>query len=137
MKYGAPKEVKLYYTISEVSDLTAVPAHILRYWEQEFAVLRPRKNRAGNRTYREKDIELIRKIQNLLQVEKFTIDGALRRLQDAGIQTVEDDEPLPEDVGSNSLEAPEIDETKPTIKMDAAKSSAILQSLKEIRDLLR
>ena len=67
---------KLYYSISEVSDITELKAYVLRYWETEFSQLKPPKNRAGNRTYRKKDIEIILKIKDLLYEKKFTIDGA-------------------------------------------------------------
>ena len=67
---------KLYYSISEVSEVTELKAYVLRYWETEFSQLKPPKNRAGNRTYRKKDIEIILKIKDLLYDKKFTIDGA-------------------------------------------------------------
>ena len=67
---------KLYYSISEVSEITELKAYVLRYWETEFPQLKPPKNRAGNRTYRKKDIEIILKIKELLYEKKFTIDGA-------------------------------------------------------------
>ena len=67
---------KLYYSISEVSEITELKAYVLRYWETEFSQLKPPKNRAGNRTYRKKDIEIILKIKDLLYEKKFTIDGA-------------------------------------------------------------
>lgn len=73
---------KMYYSISEVADLTGVKAHVLRYWETEFPSLRPRKNRAGNRNYRPKDIKAILVIRNLLYKEKFTISGARKKLQE-------------------------------------------------------
>ena len=50
---------KLYYSIGEVSEIVGVPSHVLRYWESEFPQLRPKKGRAGNRTYQERDIDLI------------------------------------------------------------------------------
>ena len=71
-----PKVKKLYYSISEVSKLTKLKAYVLRYWETEFTQLNPLKNRAGNRTYRQKDIDIILKIKDLLYKKKFTIDGA-------------------------------------------------------------
>ncbi len=71
---------KKYYSISEVCKITGLEPHILRYWESEFGQLRPKKNRAGNRAYRSKDIELIGTIKNLLYEEKFTIQGARKRL---------------------------------------------------------
>tara|TARA_B000000557_G_C20710679_1_gene415761 strand:- start:70 stop:432 length:363 start_codon:yes stop_codon:yes gene_type:complete len=71
-----PKVKKLYYSIGEVSELTGLKAYVLRYWETEFSQLKPPKNRAGNRTYRQKDINVILKIKDLLYKNKFTIDGA-------------------------------------------------------------
>jgi len=67
---------KLYYSIGEVSKVTELKQYVLRYWETEFKQLKPIKNKAGNRTYREKDIDLILNIKNLLYSQKFTIDGA-------------------------------------------------------------
>ena len=75
-----PKVKKLYYAIGEVSELTRLKAYVLRYWETEFSQLRPPKNRAGNRTYRQKDIDIILKIKDLLYNQKFTIDGARNML---------------------------------------------------------
>ncbi len=71
-----PKVKKLYYSIGEVSEMTDLKSYVLRYWETEFNQLRPPKNRAGNRTYRQKDIEVILNIKELLYNKKFTIDGA-------------------------------------------------------------
>ena len=75
-----PKVKKLYYSIGEVSNLTKLKPYVLRYWETEFTQLNPSKNRAGNRTYRQKDIEIVLKIKNLLYKKKFTIDGARSNL---------------------------------------------------------
>jgi len=71
-----PKVKKLYYSIGEVSDLTGLKAYVLRYWETEFSQLKPPKNRSGNRTYRQRDIEIILNIKDLLYARKFTIEGA-------------------------------------------------------------
>ena len=71
-----PKVKKLYYSIGEVSDLTNLKAYVLRYWETEFSHLKPPKNRAGNRTYRQKDIDIILEIKDLLYNKKYTIEGA-------------------------------------------------------------
>ena len=67
---------KKYFSIGEVASLCNVKPHVLRYWETEFKQLSPPKNRAGNRTYRQKDIDLILKIKDLLHGKKFTIEGA-------------------------------------------------------------
>ena len=71
---------KLYYSIGEVSKITDLKQYVLRYWETEFKQLNPNKNKAGNRTYRQKDIDLILDIKNLLYIEKFTIEGARKML---------------------------------------------------------
>ncbi len=71
---------KAYYSIGEVCDLTGLKAHVLRYWETQFEMLAPNKNRAGNRVYRPREIKLIFLVKHLLYEEKFTIDGARRKL---------------------------------------------------------
>ena len=73
---------KAYYSIGEVCDLTGLKAHVLRYWETQFELLRPTKNRAGTRVFRPKEIELILLMKHLLYEKKFTIDGARQRLLD-------------------------------------------------------
>ena len=77
----SPKVKKLYYSIGEVSEMTSLKSYVLRYWETEFSQLKPPKNRAGNRTYRQKDIDVILNIKDLLYKKKFTIDGARVVLQ--------------------------------------------------------
>lgn len=73
---------KAYYSIGEVCDLTGLKPHVLRYWETQFEILRPTKNRAGNRVFRPKDIELILLVKNLLYQQKYTIEGANQKLLD-------------------------------------------------------
>ena len=63
-----------------MSKITDLKQYVLRYWETEFKQLNPNKNKAGNRTYRQKDIDLILDIKNLLYKEKFTIEGARKML---------------------------------------------------------
>ncbi|NOZ75337.1 MAG: MerR family transcriptional regulator [FCB group bacterium] len=75
---------KLYYSIGEVSELTGIKPYVLRFWESEFRQLNPPKNRAGNRTYRQKDIDLILSIKSLLYDRKFTIKGAQDELGHSG-----------------------------------------------------
>jgi len=69
-----------YRSISEVSELVGVRPHVLRYWETQFSVLRPRKNRAGNRMYRPEEVKLLFRIKDLLYGRRFTIAGAKRQL---------------------------------------------------------
>ena len=71
---------KEYYSISEVADLVGLPAHVLRYWESQFSVLSPSKNRSGNRVYQRKEIKLILLVKQLLHVEKYTVEGAKQRI---------------------------------------------------------
>ena len=71
---------KLYYSISEVAKQTGVKPHVLRYWEQEFPSLKPKKNRAGNRVYRSKEIQVVLLVKQLLYEEKYTIEGANKKL---------------------------------------------------------
>lgn len=73
---------KLYYSISEVSDLVGVKPHVLRYWETQFTMLRPRKGRGGARMYRKRDIEVLFDIKQLLYDQRFTIAGARRKILD-------------------------------------------------------
>ncbi|MBI2206792.1 MAG: MerR family transcriptional regulator [Candidatus Rokubacteria bacterium] len=75
-----PAAEKLYYRIGEVEESTGVPAYVLRYWESEFKLLRPKKNPAGQRVYRQRDVDLIRRIKTLLYDERLTLEGAKKRL---------------------------------------------------------
>ena len=74
----APKE---YYSISEVCDLVGLRPHVLRYWETQFAVLNPSKNRSGNRVYQRKEIKVILYVKHLLYDEKYTVEGAKQKLE--------------------------------------------------------
>jgi DNA-binding transcriptional MerR regulator len=73
---------KLFFKIGEVSRLTDVKAHVLRYWESEFPMLNPPKNRADQRVYRKKDIEMVLAIKKLLYEESYTISGARKKLRE-------------------------------------------------------
>jgi DNA-binding transcriptional MerR regulator len=74
---------KLYYKIGEVSKITGVKPHVLRYWESEFRAIRPYKTRSLQRLYRKRDIELVLKIKKLLYEDLFTIPGAKRKIKDS------------------------------------------------------
>ena len=73
---------KLYYSIGDVSQMIDLKQYVLRYWETEFSILSPAKNRAGNRTYKDEDIKIIRHIKELLYEKKFTIRGAKQYLEE-------------------------------------------------------
>lgn len=98
---------KLYYSISEVSKMVELEQYVLRYWEREFDILRPQKNRAGNRIYTEKDIEIIKLIKRLTREDRYTISGARQVLE--GL-TFENGLPvLPEETVSTAPELEKID----------------------------
>ena len=84
-------KTKLYYSIKEVSEITKLKPYVLRYWESEFPSLKPNKNKAGNRTYRKQDVEVILDIKKLLYDKKFTIKGAVEELKNRSIQPTMDE----------------------------------------------
>ena len=73
---------KLYYSISEVCEITGLKPHVLRYWETAFPMLKPSKNQSGNRVYKKDDIGLIKLISRLLYQERYTIDGARQKIEE-------------------------------------------------------
>ncbi len=72
---------KLYYSIGDVSEITSVEPHVLRYWESVFKELSPKKNSGGNRVYKEKDIEVILKLKTLIKEKKYSTKGAQQALE--------------------------------------------------------
>jgi len=86
---------KQYFTIGEVSKALDLTPSLIRFWETEFREIRPKKNRKGNRVYTPRDVEMLRKIQYLVKIQKFTIKGAKERLRneqatiDQDVQIVE------------------------------------------------
>lgn len=78
----AKTDGKKYYSISEAASLTKVKPHVLRYWETQFKMLRPRKNKAGNRMYQKRDLKLVLVIKEMLYDEGLTIAGAKKKLTD-------------------------------------------------------
>ena len=77
---------KLYYRIGEVSELTGVKAHVLRYWETEFRWMAPPKSRSKQRLYRKRDIAFVLLLKRLLWEERYTIAGARQRIQELGAE---------------------------------------------------
>jgi DNA-binding transcriptional MerR regulator len=73
---------KLYFKIGEVAKLVGVKPYVLRYWETEFSIVRPGKTRSKHRLYRRKDVETLLEIRRLLYADRFTIEGAKRRLRE-------------------------------------------------------
>ena len=111
------KSAEAFRTISEVSQDLDVPQHVLRFWESKFTPVRPLKRGGGRRYYRPEDIDLLRRIRNLLYTDGYTIKGVQRLLRE----------------GHGKLEP----EAVPAPASDRATLEAVLDDLVEIRDLLR
>ena len=79
---SAPRPVQEFFSIGDVCQLTDLKPHVLRYWESQFRFLNPAKNRSGNRVYQRREIELIMLVKHLLYTEKFTIEGARKRIEE-------------------------------------------------------
>ncbi len=123
---------KLFFKIGEVCELAGVQAHVLRYWESEFPMLAPQKNRAGQRVYRKRDVEIALRIKELLYDDQYTIAGAKKRLSNelrAG--------------GKLKIVSNEVDDSAPTESTNRSARSetaegrkALRQVASELRDLL-
>jgi DNA-binding transcriptional MerR regulator len=112
---------KLYYSISEVSKITGLEQYVLRYWENEFEDLKPSKNRAGNRIYTNKDIQVILRIKKLLKEEKYTIEGAKKNLKEVEPEVPQQADPAPEvkvEESEAEIKVKKVEEDMPAIKRD-------------------
>jgi DNA-binding transcriptional MerR regulator len=79
----AREPLQEFFSIGEVCELTDLKPHVLRYWESQFRFLSPAKNRSGNRVYQRREVELIMLVKHLLYTEKFTIDGARKKIEES------------------------------------------------------
>ena len=77
-----PHPAQEFFSIGEVCALTDLKPHVLRYWESQFRILSPAKNRSGNRVYRSREVELILLVKHLLYTEKYTIEGARQKVEE-------------------------------------------------------
>ena len=89
IKTSLPLPDKLFYKIGEVGKITGVEPYVLRYWETEFHFLRPRKNKAGQRAYVKKDLDLIMQIKKMLYQERYTIEGVRKRFGEGTLKAAE------------------------------------------------
>ena len=143
---------KLFFKIGEVCELAGVQAHVLRYWETEFPTLAPQKNRAGQRTYRRRDVEMALRIKELLYDEQYTIAGAKKKLANElrGGSIRQDDATPAERPPARSLKPPPSlaarfgskttaakSETSSAEPLNAEQKSALRQIATELRDILR
>jgi DNA-binding transcriptional MerR regulator len=88
MPYKEKKIEKLYYSISEVADMFEVNNSLIRFWEKEFDIIKPKKNKKGNRMFTKDDIDNFRVIYHLVKERGFTLQGAQQKLKDNKTDTV-------------------------------------------------
>ncbi|MBI5694235.1 MAG: MerR family transcriptional regulator [Nitrospirae bacterium] len=127
---------KLFYKIGEVSRLAGVEPYILRYWETEFPRLSPRKNKGGQRVYRQRDLDLVLTIKRMLHEEGYTIAGARKKLSEAGRELKMDAGPAvagsatPEGVPAHADAGGTADEL-------AGKLASIRKEIKDVLDIIK
>ncbi len=127
---------KLYYTIGEVSKIVNEEKYVLRYWENEFVSLHPKKNSAGNRSYTDRDIEVIKQIQSLLRDRQMRLKDAkelLPTLKNEMETSVQTQAAQPELIFSEKAEVMEIQEK---IGLDKNTKEEILSLLKDIKNFI-
>ena len=142
----AKKAPNAFRTISEVADELHIPQHVLRFWETKFPQMKPLKRGGGRRYYRPDDIQLLRRISDLLYMQGYTIKGVQRLLRDGGGQLSEDIPPAPADEraaaeaeqaevagGPASLEL----STDPVPEMAREPDPALTAEIARLRTLLR
>jgi DNA-binding transcriptional MerR regulator len=134
---------KLFFKIGEVCELAGVQAHVLRYWESEFPMLAPQKNRAGQRVYRKRDVEMALRIKELLYEDQYTIAGAKKRLTNelrggGKLKVVgADEENAAGESNNGELYQPETPTyTRAVVSRTAEERQGLKQLASELRELL-
>ncbi len=154
---------KIFFKIGEVCDIVDVQAHVLRYWETEFPMLSPQKNRSGQRSYRRRDVEIALRIKELLYEDLYTIAGAKKKLQvemretsrlkivhsepaekESFIKEVKSPQPIEEVTIEDEIEEIEeiddFEETEETVEIDEERLEALnnlAAQLLELREMLK
>ena len=137
---------KLFFKIGEVCELAGVQAHVLRYWESEFPMLAPQKNRAGQRVYRKRDVEMALRIKELLYEDQYTIAGAKKRLTNeirgggklkvVGAEEDGQSESVPVEFNDGELFQPETPTYTRVPSRTAEERQGLKQLASELRELL-
>lgn len=122
------KSPEAYRTISEAAEIVGVPQHVLRFWESRFAQVRPIKRAGGRRHYRPEDIELLKRIRELLHDDGYSIRGVQQLLKSHGVRAVVD--------GSAGVPVTGTAEDRPSRTPDRGELESVLDELVEIRGLL-
>ena len=123
-----PRE-KLYYRMGEVSEMIGTEAHNLRYWEQEFPQIKPRKNKSGHRVFNREDIEVIRKIKKMLHDEGLSIADARIRLNEADKAVVQTELTFSSETPANTASATPSGTPKKKILSEIREVKSILKNL--------
>ena len=126
---------KLYYKIGEACRALDIQPYVLRYWETEFPVLKPSKSKSGQRVYTEKEIEVIRRIKELLYDEGYTIAGAKKRLENEASSDKEVEVVDPSLAESDDKSAPTLDSATPE-EIESLRRG-IRNALAEAREILQ
>jgi DNA-binding transcriptional MerR regulator len=138
---------KLFFKIGEVCELAGVQAHVLRYWESEFPMLAPQKNRAGQRVYRKRDVEIALRIKELLYEDQYTIAGAKKRLANdmrAGgkLRVVSPEDGVEDSQESSSQTAASVEKSRsvaapsPSVTRTAEDRKSLRRVAAELREIL-
>jgi DNA-binding transcriptional MerR regulator len=142
---------KLFFKIGEVCELAGVQAHVLRYWESEFPMLAPQKNRAGQRVYRKRDVEMALRIKELLYEDQYTIAGAKKRLtnelrgggklkvvggEDDAAASSASEAPLFSEAEQQAVQPPPVNDVPNVVRRTAEERQALKQFASELRELL-
>ncbi len=130
---------KLFFKIGEVCELAGVQAHVLRYWESEFPMLAPQKNRAGQRVYRRRDVEMALRIKELLYEDQYTIAGAKKRLAyeiRGGKLRSADEGAAREESANHDNDAPRVRAAAAATPKTAEDREALKKVASELREIL-
>lgn len=137
---------KLFFKIGEVCELAGVQAHVLRYWESEFPMLAPQKNRAGQRVYRKRDVEMALRIKELLYEDQYTIAGAKKRLTSElrsggklktnGNEETASDSAAHMDRANEAVQPPPANDGHNVARRSAEERQGLKQIASELRELL-
>lgn len=125
---------KLYYKIGEACKILDVKPFVLRYWETEFPFLNPSKSKSGQRIYSERDLGVIRRVHELLNVEGYTIAGARKKLQ-AELESGASPEAEPKAAAEAPSKRPAALDTEARLKVEKLRSG-IEEALRETRGIL-
>lgn len=122
------KSAAAFRTISEVSQELDIPQHVLRFWETKFSQIKPLKRGGGRRYYRPEDIELLRRIRNLLHGEGYTIKGVQKLLREGGVSAVVQRE---ERQPAAAVRSSALDQDR------RAKLAEVLEEMRSLRAMIR